>query len=443
MTFEIRFDMSTFLQLLLHVAISRSSPFKWDTVLDLSYTFCYNESGPYRADALAALSRTKLFIHGMNERQLEAPQYKLSERKVIASAKQLRSANPEQLQLYTIQNDFTRSIYASGDYFNAHPECMLRDKNGDLVNFTNTQQQIPECTQPNATGGNATCHVYGFNTKCGRDAWVKFAVDTVSNGSLDGVFIDGFQGCTPEGGCGRALATCDEATSTAWLAGLNETMWQLRAGLDAIEDTALVRANGSSSKTKKNKTIVCNGTGQMYDCGGRKPCWCDAANKERFYPNENDLAQVAAAANGTSWRGGDFWGIIHVPHIDAGFANFNKSLAGFLATAGGNGAAFGYGWGFQYDCEGGGWTRDFPELHKPLGPPAGPPKISNVTKNPTGRGSPTAVFSRRYMSGVRAFFNSTLHPKDSGSCIEWSDGSRTEAGGGCDQMDAAWASTGW
>ena len=47
---------------------------------------------------------------------------------------------------------------------------------------------MPECSQ---CPGKATCHVYGVDTQRGRDAWVKFAIDTVTNGGLDGVFIDG------------------------------------------------------------------------------------------------------------------------------------------------------------------------------------------------------------------------------------------------------------
>ena len=61
---------------------------------------------------------------------------------------------------------------------------MLRDANGQLVNHTASGQKIPECTQG---PGKDTCHVYGFDTQCGRDAWVKFAVDTVTKGKLQGV----------------------------------------------------------------------------------------------------------------------------------------------------------------------------------------------------------------------------------------------------------------
>jgi hypothetical protein len=406
------------LPLLLPVMLVASrSPFNWGTVQDLSYTFCYNASGPYNADALRQLAKSKLFIHGMNERQEQAPAFLQSEEKVIASAQQMLAVNPAQQQFYTIQNDFTRAIYDSGAWFNSHPECLLRDKDGELVNHTATNQKYPICTAgPNKTD----CHVYGFQTQCGRDAWVKFAVDTVTKGKLSGVFIDGFQGCAPEGGCGRTLVTCSAEQSKSWLAGLGDALWELHRQLKALGG---------------NKTIICNGTGQMYACGGKKPCYCDAANKERFYPNANDLEQVVAAAAEDNMHGSSaasFWGIIHVPHIDDGDVNFNKSLAGFLATAGAPAVAFGYGVGFEYDCDEGGWLVDHPELSQPLGPPAGPPIVTHANHS---RGNQHAVFTRGYTSGVRVYYNATAHPSHSASCVRWVDGSSTEANGGCGQME--------
>lgn len=378
-----------------------ASPFSWATVQDMSYTFCYNASGPYSPAALLQLAKSKLFIHGMNERQEQAPAFLKSEEKVIASAQQMLAVNPQQQQFYTIQNDFTRAIYDSGTWFNSHPECLLRDENGQLVNHTATNQKFPICTAgPNKTD----CHVYGFQTQCGRDAWVKFAVDTVVQGNLSGVFIDGFQGCSPEGGCGRTLATCSAAQSQSWLAGLGAALWELHRQFKALGG---------------NKTIICNGTGQMYDCGGKKPCYCDAANKERFYPNENDLEQVVAAAaedNNASSPAPPppdtpgFWGIIHVPHINQGHVNFNKSLAGFLATAGAPDTAFGFGVGFEYPCEDGGWLVDYPEMRQPLGPPTGPPSITHVNRSVQGtikrslreatRAAPKPTTMRRRTRGI-------------------------------------------
>lgn len=401
------------------IATDSRSPFKWTTMRDMTYTFCYNASGPYRPDALAVLARTKLFIHGMNERQTEEPVFKQSEAKVIAAAAQLRAVNPEQQQFYTITHTGTNALYASGDWFNAHPECLLRDANGSVVNHTAPKANIPICTDgPNKD----LCHMYGFQTECGREAWVKFAVDTVTKGNLDGVFIDGFQGCSPDG-CPGALANCSDLQQKAWLQGLNTTLWELHRQL----------------KAKGNKTIICNGTGKMWACGGKTPCFCDAANKERFYPGENDLAQVVDSAQDQDGLGHPFWGIIHVPHVNEKRASFNKSLAGFLATAGGAGTPFGYGVGFEYDCEQGGWLREYAELDQSVGPPAGPPKITNMSGG-GGRGPTTAIFTRRYASGVRAFFNASNPPSTSSSCVAWSDGSRTESNGGCAQMHA-WRGT--
>ena len=55
--------------------------------------------------------------------------------------------------------------------------------------------------------------------------------------------------------------------------------------------------------------------------------------------------------------------------------------------------------GGRYDCEEGGWLREFPELEQKLGPPTGPPKMSD--RHSSGR-TVTAVFSREYSAGVGA-----------------------------------------
>ena len=55
---------------------------------------------------------------------------------MLQVARQLLAANPKQQQLYTIQLDFTRTIYASGEWFVDHPECLLRDANDSLVSMT-------------------------------------------------------------------------------------------------------------------------------------------------------------------------------------------------------------------------------------------------------------------------------------------------------------------
>jgi hypothetical protein len=163
-------------------------------------------------------------------------------------------------------------------------------------------------------------------------AWVDFAVKTVESGNLQGVFIDGFQGCDPYASnptstCGMVLKNCTAEARKVWVTGLNTSLWELRARLG------------------KNKTIVCNGTGGMYRCNGKLPCFCDGANKERFYGNAGDLEQVREHGE---LQNGTLGALVHVPHIDVGLRMFNKSLAGFLAT--GNLAEFQSYHSFLFAC---------------------------------------------------------------------------------------------
>jgi len=377
--------------------------FQWDTLATMQYTFCFNASGPFSPAAVDILSKQPMMIHGMNAMQELDPPYRASENKTIRAAKQLLAANPSQQQLYTIQSDFTRNIYNSGEWFNANPECMLKDKNGALVNISTPNQKWPIC----GTMKDPVCHAYGFQTQCGRDAWVDFAVETVEafgDAAGHGVFIDGFQGCDPyapgamdptskSNPCGRLLANTTKEQQVAWISGFNESLWELRRRLG------------------KNRTIICNFTGRIYSCNGKVPCFCDGGNEERFYGGQKDVAAVvenAASANPGA--------IIHVPHIDSGGHTFNKGIAGFLVSAGAN---TGVGTGFGYDCDQGAWLRPHPELHKAVGLPKGPPVISKDGM----------TFTREFQSGTKVYYDSTLHT--GGSCILWSDGSKTVDGEGC------------
>jgi len=197
-----------------------AAPFGWETVEDKLYSFCSNASGALAPDALAALGKSKMMIHGMEEGAALSPAWLQSEEKIGSAAAQLRKLNPKQLQLYTVQIDYARSVYDSGQWFYNHPECRARDSNGLLMNKTgsvpkNKLTMRNECAfdsgDPNAgTPANSTypgyCPVYGFDTDCGRGNWTALIVKAVTKNKLDGVFIDGFQGCAiddanPSGGC--------------------------------------------------------------------------------------------------------------------------------------------------------------------------------------------------------------------------------------------------
>ena len=93
---------------------------------------------------------------------------------------------------------------------------------------------------------------------------MRLIVEAVKDNDLDGVFIDGFQGCDPEGkGC-RVLGSTGAAQSAAWMAGLKAALFALAAALGDL------------------KTIICNETGNTYFCDGAEKCFCSASNSERF-----------------------------------------------------------------------------------------------------------------------------------------------------------------
>jgi hypothetical protein len=81
--------------------------------------------------------------------------------------------------------------------------------------------------------------------------------------------------------------------------------------------------------------------------------------------------------------------------------------------------ALGYGVGFGYDCDTGGWLRSFPELTKALGQPTSPAKEVN------------GIFTRTFTSGTRVFYNTTGRPSLMKTCIFWSDGTTTSTFEGC------------
>ena len=256
-------------------SVFSANPFTWDTVQDKLYSFCYGDSyGPLNATALAALSKGKMMIHGMEEGADIAPQYASSEMKVGLAAAQLRAVVPAQLQLYTVQIDSPRWIYTSGQWFANHSECLLQ-RNGSVVKYIMGHQdpnlpmgKCAECCF--GTGQNDTytgyCPVFGFDTQCGAENWVRLIVEAVTENKLDGVFIDGFQGCDPFAQSCRVLHGSTPAQNTAWMAGLKSALFALAAALAKLG----------------NKTIICNETGNTYFCDGADECFCSASNDERF-----------------------------------------------------------------------------------------------------------------------------------------------------------------
>lgn len=411
-------------------SVFSANPFTWDTVQGKLYSFCYAASGEaLDATELAALSKGKMMIHGMEEGSNIAPHYQNSEAKVGLAAAQLRAVAPKQLQLYTVQIDLPRWIYTSGQWFNNHSECLLQ-RNGSVVRVLNghPDPNLPkgECAECCfGTGQNDTytgyCPAFGFDTQCGQDNWVRLIVEAVQDNNLDGVFIDGFQGCDPFAQNCRVLQGSSPTQTAAYMAGLKSALFALAA--------AFAKLGG--------KTIICNRTGGTYFCDGEDKCFCSASNSERFGGGPPGAVQLMDYTKANP----DGGVIVHVPHINAGVGEFERAFAAFLLGAG---DGHGFGLGFQYECARGGWLEvDKYPLSQKLGPPTGLAKITAAAWDPSGgnctyltaaRPRPPALrwnscmLSRNFQSGTTVFVGQFLRPDvwhrptNGGLCIWWSDG---------------------
>eukprot|EP01052_Picozoa_sp_SAG31_P045679 SAG31_NODE_8439_length_1452_cov_1.906874_1_plen_330_part_01 len=295
------------------------APFAWTTVAHRLYSFCSNASGALSDEAVTALSRSQLMIHGMEVGAALPPIWQNSELKAGIAAKQLRAKNPHQLQFYTVQIDYARSVYASGAWFNAHPECTLMDANGDPV-LNNASKPSPgHCDHNVSVPGKSypfgACVVYGFNTKCGASQWVKSITDACEKYDIDGVFIDGFQGYDPAGGYPRVLGKATRSAQQAWLRGLNASLWALHKNFT------------TGRAAKKKKRIICNRTGSTYNCDVvTGECYCTASNDERWGGGSDGVVALQSYDGQHKSKGV----IVHVPHNMVGNAVYNSTLASFL-----------------------------------------------------------------------------------------------------------------
>ena len=146
------------------------------------------------------------------------------------------------------------------------------------------------------------------------------------------MFIDGFQGCGPyTGSCGRCLNDVDKATAAAWLKGLNESLWALHKNFT------------TGKNAQKPKKIICNRTGQTYDCDEKtKTCYCSASNDERWGGGDDGVVALTSYASAHPSKGV----VVHVPHVAVDNGIFNSSLASFLLGAN-DGDGYGIGFGYE------------------------------------------------------------------------------------------------
>ena len=140
-------------------------------------------------------------------------------------------------------------------------------------------------------------------------------------GGLNGIFLDGFQGCDPftKGGCARVCSSkagCDPAVMARWNAGLRAAMWRLKREI-----------------LGENGTFICNSTPGPYACVGNtstpvEDCPCDGTNDERGGGNfaHEEIVDTIDANDG------EYTMLTHVPHGN-NKAVFLKSVPQFLMAA--------------------------------------------------------------------------------------------------------------
>jgi hypothetical protein len=164
----------------------------------------------------------------------------------------LRAINPKQQQWFYYGIDLVRNHdFESDDIIvTQHPECLLHDDAGELVTRT----------------------VWDFGNPCGVEAWLNTSRSLITRGGLNGIFVDGFQGCVPfvGKGCQRVCKSkhsgCSAAKMKAWNEGLIQALWTLKREI-----------------LGENGTLICNYTPGPFTCDPKKPiseCPCDGTNDE-------------------------------------------------------------------------------------------------------------------------------------------------------------------
>eukprot|EP00947_MAST-08B_sp_MAST-8B-sp1_P005161 g5161.t1 len=375
-------------------------PFSWATLP--RYTFCVNSSGPLSEASLDYISKQPIYLN--NPVLARKPgEVVIGEQRIPAQAKALRAKNPAQQQWFYYAIDLIRPHNFENDHYvldNAD-ECQLKDKNGKPV----------ERYVWDFSGGPGSC---------GFDRWLNTSRAMITEGGLDGIFIDGFQGCDPfnlPNGCQRvckSAAGCDPETMKKWNAGLRLAMWTLKKEI-----------------LGENGTMICNSTPGPYTCGNaKKPvedCPCDGTNDERGGGSWDHMQYVANIDD----TDGDYAMLTHVPHANDKAA-IMPSIARFMMAV----TKYQYhGSGFGYECDGSGWLSTDPDVEHafsaPLGEPLGPanetagcaPEPKCCAKNATcspgcHQAGAFCARTRRFASGTKAYANYT----SGATCVSWSDG---------------------
>jgi hypothetical protein len=134
------------------------------------------------------------------------------------------------------QNDWARTWYDSGAWFDAHPELELRDKDGQFVSVVEY---------------NHSFRAYDFGNPTAQEAWVNASMVLVAQGACDGVFVDGYRGPIWRF---ELLKDCAIEKQTEWINGMNRATDLLAARLGP--NRLLVNNPYSAARPSANGVMI-------------------------------------------------------------------------------------------------------------------------------------------------------------------------------------------
>jgi hypothetical protein len=222
----------------------------WSTVPVASW--CGNASGPLTPSAAAEFAARPLAVFEKDMAQDAAPRGRGAELKIATAAAQVRAASRVQrpagpttqvLMYFTVGSLLPQ--YTTSRYFTARPELMLHDDAGHLV----TVNYSLSCPSHRAGCQDVPVAVpwVDFSQDAAVDGWVDSLYAWVSNGSVDGIALDGNpyddEWIVSVGGSPGILANVSSVSKRrAFIRGLDDA--EQRLGALIASSGGILMANG-------------------------------------------------------------------------------------------------------------------------------------------------------------------------------------------------------
>ena len=105
--------------------------FTWDHIS--LYAHCGNASGELSPETIDFFSKLSFVTLEKWHKLYSYPEYTSAEKKIAETAKLIKSFQTEVEVLMYYQNDWTRTWYDSGTWFEQHEKLLLKDKYGMYI----------------------------------------------------------------------------------------------------------------------------------------------------------------------------------------------------------------------------------------------------------------------------------------------------------------------